>query len=117
MGMGKQLPRIVIALSLAVFAAGCGSGKSEPESKSAANEPNTGEYAAAMAAYKQSCVSCHGGELQGKVGPGLQKAGAKFTEQQLVDILTKGRGGMPAFKGRLSDSQIEELAVWLATKK
>jgi mono/diheme cytochrome c family protein len=70
-----------------------------------------------MTTYKQSCVSCHGAELQGRAGPNLQKAGVKFSEQELTDIVTKGRGGMPAFKGKLSDSQIQELAVWLATKK
>ncbi len=42
------------------------------------------DYPEAVALYKQSCLSCHAVNLQGRVGPGLQQAGSKFTESELV---------------------------------
>ncbi|OXM83038.1 c-type cytochrome [Paenibacillus rigui] len=72
---------------------------------------------AAEASYKQSCISCHGNDLAGKIGPNLQKAGSKLSDQQLYTIIQNGRGGMPAFKNTLKDDEIINLAKWLAEKK
>ncbi|MGO4106672.1 c-type cytochrome [Paenibacillus sp. YAF4_2] len=67
--------------------------------------------------YKQKCVSCHAIDLQGRVGPNLQKVGAKYTQEELLGIMSKGKGGMPSFEKRLSEEQIDALAVWLASKR
>lgn len=40
------------------------------------------------ATYKTKCASCHGPEGQGKIGPALK--GTSLTEDQIVDMLTKG---------------------------
>jgi mono/diheme cytochrome c family protein len=72
---------------------------------------------AAEAVYKQSCISCHGGNLEGGVGPALTKVGGSMTETQIVKQIAKGGGVMPAFKGTLKDDQIANLAKWLATHK
>lgn len=72
---------------------------------------------AAEALYKQSCIACHGNDLEGKMGPNLQMVGAKLSEQQIYKVLQNGRGGMPAFKSSLKDEEIANLAKWLAAKK
>jgi mono/diheme cytochrome c family protein len=72
---------------------------------------------AAEAVYKQSCISCHGGNLEGGVGPKLSQVGGHLTEGQIVKQITNGGGGMPPFKGTLKDDQIANLAKWLAAKK
>ncbi|MBE1445779.1 c-type cytochrome [Paenibacillus sp. OAS669] len=72
---------------------------------------------ATEATYKQSCIACHGNDLEGKIGPNLQKIGGKMTDQQLYKIVQNGRGGMPAFKSTLKDEEIVNLAKWLAEKK
>jgi mono/diheme cytochrome c family protein len=74
------------------------------------------DLAAAEAIFKQSCVSCHGAELQGGIGPELQKVGARYNREQVAKIIQTGRGGMPGFKGSLSDEEINNLAGWLAEK-
>lgn len=67
--------------------------------------------------YKQKCVSCHAIDLQGRAGPNLIKVGAKYTQEELIGIISEGKGGMPSFGKRLSEEQIDALAVWLASKK
>ncbi|WP_072334630.1 cytochrome c [Paenibacillus sp. cl123] len=72
---------------------------------------------AAEAIYKQSCLACHGAELEGKLGPNLQKVGGKLSDQQIYKVLLNGKGGMPAFKSTLKDEELVNLAKWLAEKK
>ena len=70
-------------------------------------------------AFKSNCVSCHGTDLQGRMGAttNLTKVGQRMTKDQITAQIKQGGGGMPAFSGRLSDAQIEELAAWLSAKK
>lgn len=69
------------------------------------------------AIYRQSCLSCHGTDLKGGMGPNLQKIGGKLSEEQIKGIIEKGQGRMPGFASRLKDEQIQELTTWLASKK
>lgn len=64
-----------------------------------------------------TCISCHGDQLEGSVGPNLQKIGAELSAEQLYAIINKGKGNMPAFKDRLKDEEIANVALWLAEKK
>jgi mono/diheme cytochrome c family protein len=72
---------------------------------------------AAQALYKQNCISCHGVDLQGGVGPNLQKVGSKLTLEQTYKLLQNGKGMMPGFKTQLKDEEIANLSRWLAEKK
>lgn len=72
---------------------------------------------AAEAIYKQSCIACHGNDLEGKIGPNLQKVGGRLSDQQLYKLLLNGKGSMPSFKGTLKDEELVNLAKWLADKK
>lgn len=69
--------------------------------------------------YKQNCVACHGEKLDGNgvATKNLTKVGAKYTKEQILGIVTNGRNGMPAFKGKLKDEELNALADWLAAKK
>ncbi|BBI33224.1 c-type cytochrome [Cohnella abietis] len=68
---------------------------------------------------KAACISCHGAELEGANGPALRGIGDILNKEELVDVITngKGNGNMPAFKGNLSDDQIDKVATWLSTQK
>jgi mono/diheme cytochrome c family protein len=46
------------------------------------------------ATYKTKCAGCHGPEGQGKVGPALK--GTSLTDDQIVDLLTKGNDAKKA---------------------
>ncbi len=64
---------------------------------------------------KQSCTSCHGDQLQGAVGPNLQKIGGKLSKDEIKEILSKGKGNMPA--NIVPADQAAKVADWLSKKK
>lgn len=66
--------------------------------------------------FKQNCASCHGQNLEGVVGPNLQKIGAQLDEKQIADIIKNGKGGMPP--GILKKQpEIQAVAKWLSEHK
>ncbi|UUZ90906.1 cytochrome c [Paenibacillus sp. P25] len=82
------------------------------------NGSGTGASEQVQALYKQTCISCHGGNLEGRVGPAtnLQKVGTKLSKEQIAKQIANGGGGMPAFGTKLKPEEVEALAAWLAEK-
>ncbi|AGA21818.1 Cytochrome c-551 [Bacillus subtilis subsp. subtilis str. BSP1] len=39
--------------------------------------------------YQQSCVGCHGKDLEGVSGPNLQEVGGKYDEHKIESIIKK----------------------------
>ena len=68
----------------------------------------------AAATYKAKCAMCHGADGKGgKMGTrdfASPEVKAE-TDAQLVDIITKGKGKMPAYSGKLSDEDIKGLVA------
>ena len=61
------------------------------------------------------CSGCHtlaAAGSSGTVGPNLDDA--KPSKELAIDRVTNGRGGMPSFKGQLSEAQIEAVATFVA---
>ncbi|CAM3928107.1 cytochrome c [Cohnella lubricantis] len=75
------------------------------------------DEAAALEIYKPNCMACHGDQLQGTMGPPLTAVGSSMPPDQILTQIEKGGGGMPAFKGTLTDDQIRTLTNWLAAQK
>ena len=66
----------------------------------------------AAATYKAKCAICHGPDGKGgKMGTrDFASAEVKAeTDAQLTDIITKGKGKMPAYGGKLTDADIKAL--------
>jgi len=66
----------------------------------------------AAATFKAKCAMCHGPDGKGgKMGTrDFASAEVKAeTDAQLTDIITKGKGKMPAYGGKLSDADIKGL--------
>ncbi|MBW7476828.1 cytochrome c [Paenibacillus oenotherae] len=103
----------VAALGTVLLLAGCG------ESPTAVSSPELDGPAAVMEVYKSNCLSCHGTDLQGKMGPStdLTKVGARMTADQIAEQINDGGGGMPKFDTRLSEDEVKQLASWLSEKK
>ncbi|SFJ51331.1 c-type cytochrome [Thermoflavimicrobium dichotomicum] len=66
--------------------------------------------------YQNYCLNCHGEQLRGGYGPGLQKVGRKYTEKEIQTIIEKGMGKMPAQNYIPKEEQLQ-LAKWLANQK
>lgn len=69
--------------------------------------------------YKSNCLSCHGNELEGRVGEktNLQKVGERLTKDEIVKQIENGGRGMPGYSGKLKPEEIDSLATWLSEKK
>jgi cbb3-type cytochrome c oxidase subunit III len=62
------------------------------------------------------CTGCHtlkAAGSTGTVGPTLDAA--KPSKELVIDRVTNGRGGMPSFKGQLSDAQIQAVADYVSS--
>ncbi len=81
-----------------------------------ATSTGTGTQAASdpKAMFTQSCGSCHtmaAAGTTGTVGPNLDDL--KPSLQAAIEQITNGGGGMPPFKGQLTDAQIKALAQYV----
>lgn len=110
--MKKWLTAVLFGTLLVLGA--CGGGGDE-SSEPADNGGETVSNDAAEDLYKQSCASCHGDDLSGQVGPGLQTVGADHSADDILTIIDEGQGSMPA--GLLSGDDAQEVADWLAEHK
>ena len=68
--------------------------------------------------FAANCAACHiGGKNAVNPAKTLQKADlvkyGKDTPEAIITQVTKGNGGMPAFGGRLTPTQIENVAAYV----
>ncbi len=78
----------------------------KPVARAASNDPK--------AIFAGSCGSCHtlsDAGTSGAVGPNLDES--SIDRGGAIEQITNGGGGMPPFKGKLSDKQIRSLAEYV----
>lgn len=66
------------------------------------------------------CVSCHGENAKGGVGPDLTASKYKYgkTRLDITKTISEGRpGGMPSFSSQIDHEQVESLVEYLLTLK
>jgi cytochrome c6 len=87
-------------------------------SAAAAADPKTADL------YKSKCQSCHGPD--GKATTIGKKLGAKdfqdpevakMSEEDLAQVTATGKNKMPAYKGKLTEDQINALAKYIKEMK
>jgi cytochrome c551 len=66
------------------------------------------------AIYSANCAVCHGADGSGGVGPDLRGIGQMHTVDELIAVITNGRGAMPAWRDRLSAAQIRAVATYVS---
>ncbi len=73
-----------------------------------------GNVTAGAAVFSQNCAACHGPRgLGGGGGPNLTTMPLARTVAGVTQQVTNGGGGMPAFRGTLSDQQIADVAAFV----
>ena len=76
---------------------------------------NGGDEADGEAVFASAgCGSCHTFEpagASGTIGPDLGET--ELNEDEIMAVVTNGRGGMPSFQGRLSDAEIAAVADYV----
>jgi mono/diheme cytochrome c family protein len=105
---------IVLALSLAACGGGDNGGSSSQPSSSSGGTQNAS--AQGKTVFTSNCKGCHtlqAAGATGSVGPNLDDVRPdKATVQRQVE---NGGGPMPAFKGKLSDAQINAVSTYVST--
>ncbi|WP_064093067.1 cytochrome c551 [Rossellomorea aquimaris] len=105
--MKKKLLGIVFGASLVLAACG-GNGGDSTETSSGGVDPEK--------IVNNKCTSCHGGNLEGGMGPALEKIGSQLSKDEILEIIQNGKGSqMPA--GLIKGEEAEAVAEWLANKK
>jgi mono/diheme cytochrome c family protein len=107
-------------VNVAAFVAQCASADGTAPAGCGAQQPaqatgGTPEEQGKALFASQGCGSCHtlgAAGSSGNVGPNLDDA--KPTFDKVVTQVTNGGGGMPAFKGRLTDAQIKAVATFVS---
>jgi mono/diheme cytochrome c family protein len=73
--------------------------------------------------YKQKCATCHGADGKGETPAGkAMKAGsfaspevAKASDQELADIIEKGKGKMPKYVASMNADEIKAMVAYIRT--
>jgi mono/diheme cytochrome c family protein len=95
---------LLALVATAGLAAACTSSDDEAE-------PRTGSQI-----YRAVCATCHGRTGQGFVGPSLADVALRFPNvADQVALVANGRGQMPAFRGQLSNDEIEKVIEYTRT--
>ncbi|MBI4596644.1 MAG: cytochrome c [Candidatus Tectomicrobia bacterium] len=66
--------------------------------------------------FSTNCASCHSLQGQRASGPGgalLPSRLASLSDEQVQEIIAKGRGSMPSFENRLNPAEIAALVDFL----
>lgn len=76
----------------------------------------------AKSLFDQRCAQCHGSDGRaymklGEVGVARtftdERWQAEVSDRRLINSITRGRGGMPSFRGELSRRQIKALVAYV----
>jgi|HubBroStandDraft_4_1064222.scaffolds.fasta_scaffold44614_1 cytochrome c6 len=75
------------------------------------------------ATYKAKCAMCHGADGVGdtpvgksmKVNSFKSDADVKASDADLIKVTKDGKGKMPAYAGKLTDDQIQEVVAFIRT--
>jgi polyvinyl alcohol dehydrogenase (cytochrome) len=80
----------------------------EPQDGGGGEEPD------GAALYAANCAACHGADGSGGAGPDLRGIGGMHTIDELIEVITNGRGGMPAWRDQLSAEEIQAVAQYVS---
>lgn len=81
-------------------------------------EPEAGDIANATPEeiYQQSCVSCHGQNYEGGMGPSFVGIGERQSVEEIKKTIQQGTGGgMPG--GLVPQEKLDEMAEWVSQIK
>ncbi len=85
------------------------------------SRPALADAASGGAVFNANCASCHaGGRNLVQANKSLSKADLEKygmnSVEAIVTQVTNGKNAMPAFRGRLKDSQIQDVADYVLSK-
>lgn len=110
---------LALIFGSALFLAACGGDDDNGSSSSSGTtdkDTTTTETASGEDIVKKNCTTCHGGNLEGMGStPSLKDVGSRLSEDEILNVIQNGRGGMPA--GLIKGDDAKAAAAWLSTQK
>jgi mono/diheme cytochrome c family protein len=86
----------------------------EEKSESAEAGGAGGDATAGATVFEENCSTCHGSTGHGgNGGPDLRTMPLAQSEAGAIKQVTNGGGGMPPFKGQLSEEEIKNVAAYV----
>ncbi|MED3331090.1 cytochrome c551 [Bacillus velezensis] len=113
--MKSKWALLALVLTMSVLLAACGGSNESKKESSGSSGGSKASASAGEELYQQSCIGCHGKDLEGGGGPNLQEVGGKYDEAKIESIIKNGRGNMPSHL--VNDKEAAEIAKWLSQKK
>lgn len=111
--MKKKLFALVMGTSLILAA--CGGNDDNAGEEANSGGATTADGSPAAKTYQNKCLSCHGENLEGGVGPKLSDVGSRLSKEDIENVIANGKGQMPA--GILQGEEASQVAAWLSEKK
>lgn len=109
--MKKTLATLFMGTSIVIGLAACSDGNDDT------CQLDTAKAGDVKTLYAQRCSSCHGEQLEGRVGPNLTKIGSQYSKKQILEIIKNGKGGGKMPSSLVSGKDADQVAAWLAAKK
>lgn len=108
----NRVSKLAVVIALAVLGAGIATAQSSGSDKGAQ-------------VFKTKCAMCHGQDGKGQTAMGkanhlkdLASSDVQSVhDSDLKNIIENGKGKMPAYKGKLTDEQVEQVVAYLRTLK
>ena len=92
-------------------------GRAPAPSTRARAATTTGDAAAGKTVFSDNCAGCHGAlGTGGNGGPDLTAIPSAKDKDAVVEQVTNGGGGMPAFKGQLTEQQIQDVSAYVTSE-
>jgi cbb3-type cytochrome c oxidase subunit III len=117
--------RIVVGCLLGLTCAWLGTGCATPKAPLAAQQADwPKEKINAPALFAENCATCHGLDGRGHTSHGWMTGAQNFTDAEwqadtqsegIINAIRTGPWVMPAFQGKLSETEIEALAAYVRT--
>jgi cytochrome c6 len=92
----------------ALLATACGTGNVTGSMKDTVNDPGA-------SIYNTNCVMCHGRDGNLGMSGAKELTKSTLTKEEMIAIVTKGRGGMIGFEKMLSAKEIDEVVDHVRT--
>jgi cytochrome c551 len=106
--MKKLLMTMLFGTALVLAACG-GDGDNGDSEETSSGEINAEKI------VSNKCSSCHGGNLEGGMGPALENIGAELSKDEILTTIQEGKGNMPP--SIIEGDEAEAVAKWLSDKK
>lgn len=112
--MKSCLTIIMMMLFYGFYLVGCaGNGHGQNDTEARTISPNPQPFVAGKVLFENNCAVCHGNDGTAGIAGAANLQLGKGAVVTLVQTISAGHNGMPAFKGRLSEKEIKAVANYV----